>query len=366
MISIFSAQKLTSRPYLAIDTIRFEVFRRLDPNKFIYWTDVEDDSLVQGCIRKIPCKFKNKYLRFLERIYWMRKLKPDLLIVIGAPLDFLFCLLKPKNTKIVLHLNGPLPSLNPLSYNFFPLNYFSLAFIVKKVVGVIAVSEYVKNSITHLIDLQKIFVIYNGVDNKIFNPKAKNRNYLKEKYKIPLEKPLITFIGALIKRKRPNLVVKLAQLNTDKIFVIVGRKTSKINVIKLPRNTKNVFWISYMERDVIACLLASSDILVFPSLYEGFGMVLAEAMACGCPIIATDHGASSELIENEIDGFKVERNANEIEIFSKLINDLLKNDDLRKKIITNALKKAREKFNWEVISTQFNEVLTTIIKNAKS
>jgi glycosyltransferase involved in cell wall biosynthesis len=361
MISIFSAQKLTSRPYLAIDTIRFEIFRRLDPNKFIYWTDVEDDSLIQGCIKKIPCKFKNKYLRFLERIYWMRKIKPDFLLVIGAHLDFLFCLFKPQKTKILVHLNGPIPSINPFSYYFFPLLRLSFVFILKRAHLIITVSEYVKNSIVHLVNSKKIFVIYNGVDTQFFNPNKRDRDCLRKKYNIPSGKPLITFIGVLIKRKRPDLIIKLAKLHHNKIFIIVGRETKQLHFKKLIKNVDNIIWIPIMERKDIACLLASSDVFLLPSLYEGFGLVVIEAMACGCPVIVTDHGSLSELIINNFDGFKIPQNENEIKLFSQFIDFLLQNKSLRTRIIHNAFNKVEKNFSWDRISLEWEKILMRII-----
>jgi len=365
MISIFSAQKLTSRPYLAIDTIRFEIFRRLDPNKFIYWTDVEDDSLIQGCIKKIPFKFKNKYLRFLERIYWMRKINPDFIIVIGAPLDFLFYLLKPPKSKVLVHLNIPLPPLfSGYPYYFHPINRFSIIFSIKMASGVIVVSEYVKRTIEHLISNEKIFVIPNGVDINFFNPEKKDREYLSKKYKIDSVKPWIIFVGELIKRKRPDIIVKLAQHNRDKIFIVVGRKNKQLNFEQLIQNSNNIKWVAMMERGDIVRLLASSDVFILPSLYEGFGMVIIEAMASGCPVIGTDCGAISELITDGVDGFKVKKNANEIEMFSQLINSLLENHELKKKIITHAIKKVKENFNWERLCLQWENALKTIFSNA--
>jgi len=222
------------------------------------------------------------------------------------------------------------------------------------------VSEYVKHTIKHLIGGDKIFVIHNGVDTGFFNPSKRNLEYLEKKYKIDLSKPLITFIGELIRRKRPEIIVELARRNKDKTFIIIGRLNRQLNFKRLIKDTNNIIWISIMKRKDVACLLASSDIFVLPSLYEGFGMVVVEAMASGCPVIVTDHGAMSELVIDGVDGFKIKRVPNEIEAFSELINDLLKNEELKKKIITNALKKAQENFNWERLTLQWKKVLNTI------
>lgn len=357
MISIFSTLKLRLLPWLPIDFIRFEVFKRLDKKEIVYWTDLDDKSLETGCIRKIPCKFKNKYLRFLERIYWMRKIKPDFILVIGAPLDLLFVFLKPKKSKIILHLNGPLPSLlKDWRYYFYPIFWLVVIFIIKRATVVITVSKYVAESISHLIEKEKIFVIYNGVNTKIFNPNKRNKNYLQETYQIDSSKPLITFIGALIKRKRPEIILKLAQLHKDKMFVIVGKGPEELKIKKFIKNSNNLIWINKMGREDVACLLASSDIFLFPSLFEGFGMVIIEAMACGCPVIVTDHGALSELVDHEVNGIKIPYSNDEVELFSQYITKILQNKDFKNRLIAGGLFKIKS-LNYDKISLQWEEIL---------
>lgn len=213
MISIFSSLKLTSLPWDPISTIRYEVFSRMDPNRIIYWTDVEDTTKCKGAIRRIPCKFKNKYLRFVERIYWMKKIKPDIILLICAPLDFLFYFLKPGNSKVIIHLNGfpPPKKFSSDNFLFYYLNLFLTKFLLKRADIIITVSHFVKDQISSFLSNKKIYVIHNGVDIDFFNPKNKNKALLFEKYKIPPHMPLVSYIGFLIKSKRPQLVIEMAK-----------------------------------------------------------------------------------------------------------------------------------------------------------
>jgi glycosyltransferase involved in cell wall biosynthesis len=82
--------------------------------------------------------------------------------------------------------------------------------------------------------------------------------------------------------------------------------------------------------------LVQASVFLFPSIYEGFGLVLTEAMECGLPIIAYDcECGPSEIIKDGEDGFLVP--VGDIEILSKRMVELAKNQDLRKHFATNAV-----------------------------
>ena len=102
--------------------------------------------------------------------------------------------------------------------------------------------------------------------------------------------------------------------------------------------------------------LRQMDVLVLPSLGEGFGLVLIEAMASGVPVIGAKRGAIADVIEDGENGLLVGHNYFDREIAYQVRR--LKDDAaLREKLIKGGLRTVREKFNWDVVLPRYRELL---------
>lgn len=88
----------------------------------------------------------------------------------------------------------------------------------------------------------------------------------------------------------------------------------------------------------------SHSIFIFPSVYEGFGMVFLEAMASGLPVVTTDTGGVGDIIENGVDGFIVPRRNSQA--IADAVEKLLANPDLQEKIGKRAKEKAKN-YVWK-------------------
>jgi UDP-glucose:(heptosyl)LPS alpha-1,3-glucosyltransferase len=175
---------------------------------------------------------------------------------------------------------------------------------------IIANSMMVKNDIVrnYSVSPDKISVIYNGVDTVRFKPaEDKKKKALKSSYQIK-EDNVVLFIGADYKRKGASFLLKsfsLLNLNSTRL-IIAGRpaKTEYISMAKaLGIDKKVTFWGP--EKDV-ANLYAVSDVFVLPTIYDPFSNATLEAMACGLPVITTQHNGASEIIEDGVQGFTVD------------------------------------------------------------
>ncbi len=361
MISIFAVSKLSSSPSQAVSTIRLNVFKRLSPERIVYWTTSDSDSLFQGSIKRIPTKSLNKYLVFLEKVYWMHKLKPDILLLTGDPFELIFYFFRPRRTIVVTHMNGAMPP-SYLGYPF-PFNiylYIALSFLAKRSDFIITIARHCRDSFARFRDLKTVFVIYNGVDLETFNPMNRNREYLAKIYKIDFSRPTVLYIGSLIERKRPDLVLDLAGKVSQVNFILVGAKSSEYDLTHRINSLQNVCHLPQVEREDLGTLLASTDVFCFPSLYEGFGMVVAEAMASGCPVVASDHYGPAELIDNGVDGILIGVGESERDDFGRAIQKLLDDLTFRSRITTAARKKAEAIFDWEKLAKEWEDVLVAI------
>lgn len=113
----------------------------------------------------------------------------------------------------------------------------------------------------------------------------------------------VLFVGSLGQRKGLSYLLEAARMLSGRIaLTLIGRKVSE-QCVPLNAALEMHRWIPTLSHGAVLREMAASDVLVFPSLFEGFGLVILEAMAQGIPVIATPHTAGPDLIEDGRDGF---------------------------------------------------------------
>lgn len=185
--------------------------------------------------------------------------------------------------------------------------------------------------------LNKLTVIYNGVDTKMFSP-AKDPLLWRRKYDFPEDKILIGTVARLVPQKGINfLLLSLKNIeNLNWHLLIIGDGNQRNYLEQLAVQLKLHNKISFLGlRNDIPQLLKCLDFVVVPSLKEGFSNVILEAMATKLPVIATDVGGNSEAICSGENGILVK--AKDIKSLSDAIRTLILNKTLRNKLANNAL-----------------------------
>jgi glycosyltransferase involved in cell wall biosynthesis len=115
----------------------------------------------------------------------------------------------------------------------------------------------------------------------------------------------VLFVGALGQRKGLSyLLSAMRQVAGVAELTLLGRKTSEA-CEPLNAATRAHRWIPSLPHHEVLAEMARHDVLVFPSLFEGFGLVLLEAMSGGLPVITTAHTAGPDFIREGVDGFIV-------------------------------------------------------------
>lgn len=154
----------------------------------------------------------------------------------------------------------------------------------------------------------------------------------------------VLFVGSLGQRKGLSyLFAACRQLKKTVQLTVIGTRPAT-ECPALDRELADVRWIASCPHGQILSEMAAHDVLVLPSLFEGFGLVLLEAMAMGLPIITTPHTAGPDLIEEGVQGFIVPiRDASAIAAKLELLRD---NPERRRDMSVNAAIRARE-FSWE-------------------
>jgi glycosyltransferase involved in cell wall biosynthesis len=166
-----------------------------------------------------------------------------------------------------------------------------------------------------------------------------------------LEKPYFLFVGTLEPRKNlERLLIAFSlmpKLYKDKFNLVIagGQGWGGVDIEKLVFKYEiqdSVKWLGYVAEQQLAELYANAQFLAMPSLYEGFGLPLVEAMQYGTPVLTSDSGSMAEVTGDA--GLLVDPLSPES--ISKAILLLLSDDKLIKSLRFNALRRAK-KFSWE-------------------
>lgn len=165
------------------------------------------------------------------------------------------------------------------------------------------------------------------------------------------------FVGGLSQRKGvANMFAAIEKLKDNVSLTVVGRKTSN-NCKALDTELKKHNWIPSLPHNEVLELMQQHDILLFPSLFEGFGMVITEAMSQGTPVITTERTAGPDLIENGNNGLLI--NAGDTDALVENLENLLSKRDQIETMGKAALETARLR-PWKA----YGEELSHAIKNS--
>jgi glycosyltransferase involved in cell wall biosynthesis len=161
----------------------------------------------------------------------------------------------------------------------------SWSILAKRAKAIITVSEFSKQRLQYHLNIpaEKIHAVYNGVGEP-FKPQSKKRiDEVKEKYGI--SKPYFLFVGTLEPRKNLKALLeawKLLNSKTHELFISGGEGHV------FPQPKLQIANSKYIPDEDLPALYSGAKAFVFPSLYEGFGLPILEAMACRTPVIASD------------------------------------------------------------------------------
>ncbi|MBF0540623.1 MAG: glycogen synthase [Nitrospirae bacterium] len=248
--------------------------------------------------------------------------------------------------------------------------------------AVIAVSEGMKRDILNLFDIDsnRIKVIYNGIDTNEFKQTFNEEILIN--YGINPKIPYVLFVGRIARQKGIiHLVNAIKYINPDvQIVLCAGAPDTKeiklemeqcVNKAALKR--QNIHWIQKMiPRQDLIVLYSHASVFCCPSIYEPFGIINLEALACSVPVVASAVGGIVEIVRHAENGFLVEFEQHKEspfeavnpEQFSKdlasSINKILDNNSLKDKMGKAGRILASTKFSWENIAAQVVQLYKSI------
>jgi len=237
---------------------------------------------------------------------------------------------------------------------------------------IIAVSDYVKQCLQSAgVPAEKIVRIYNGVDLERFVPSTPEQKSEFVKYLSDRKvNHVIGGVGHLITLKGHSYFIqaipRILEKHPNSLFIIVGEgplHNQLVNEVKRLGLTDKVRFLGRLST-ITPQVISTFDVLVQPSLTESFGLVVAEALACGVPVVATKVGGLPEIVEDGINGFLVEPRSPSA-IAEKVIW-LLDNKESAKRLGANGRETVAQKFDINTTVREYYELYKEVLEGKKA
>lgn len=224
-------------------------------------------------------------------------------------------------------------------------------------------SNFTKEDVAYTLNLPqwRLQVIYEGVDKK-FSPASDIDTFeIKKRYNLPGK--FILSLCTLEARKNIKSLINAFDLfqtkypDTGLCLVVAGKKNSEnFADIDLP-HPKNVIFTGFIPEEDKVALLSSAYVFAFPSIFEGFGLPVLEAMACGTPVMVSSFTSLPEIVSESAIMF----DPTDIEDIALAIEKIYLDQDLRNDLAVEGLRWSKQ-FTWERAAM---EILDTIEKDVQ-
>lgn len=210
------------------------------------------------------------------------------------------------------------------------------------------------------INQNKLSVVYPGIDEIYSKQDDEEIKRIKQKYNLPHE--FILFVGTSEPRKNLKLVLNaFSRFLTHQLIIA---KEKKINLVLAgnygwggrPEEKSNVQVLGFIDKKDLPGLYSAATVFVYPSTYEGFGLPVLEAMACGCPVITTDKGSLKEIAGDAAITIGINEEELTVNLTKIFIDHNLRWDMIKKGISNSA------KFSWKHTVTKVLEIYKKLIE----
>lgn len=238
--------------------------------------------------------------------------------------------------------------------------------------AIVTISEFSKREVMELLKIpeDKIFVAHCGVDSSFYNPSSSEQITLEEKMYLADKWNLdryVFYVGTLEPRKNTKVLVeafnKFAKDYPDVKLVLAGgvgwHAEDTLAAIDNSEFKDRIVRPGYITNEEKRMFLRNAQVFVFPSIYEGFGMPVTEAMACGTPCVIAD---TSSLPEASL-GLVPKVNPHDAQGFANEITKILDNgisEDKRKELIVGGAS-----FSWTKAADVYAEAIKYVLNTSK-
>ena len=250
--------------------------------------------------------------------------------------------------------------------------------------AIIAVSEGTKKDILKLFEVQeeRVHVIHNGIDLNEFR-KVESHEVL-TRFGIPLGRPYLLFVGRITRQKGiVHLLEALSYVDPDFPVVLCASSPDtpaiagemKEALEKISAHREHIYWIQeILDKPSLVELYSHAGVFCCPSIYEPFGIINLEAMACEVPVVASAVGGIPEVVLDDITGFVVSVDQQEEAPFAptnpaqfsqdlaERINQLMRDPALRQPMGEAGRRRVEEMFSWTMIAKRTKTLYEKVVE----
>ena len=205
--------------------------------------------------------------------------------------------------------------------------------------------------------VERLALWQRGVDIEQFNPSLKSSEMRSRLTQGNPESPLLLYVGRLSPEKEIEAIKPVLESIPDARLALVGDGPHRDALEKYFADTPT-FFAGYMSGDTLASAFASADAFMFPSKTETLGLVLLEAMAAGCPVVAAGTGGITDIVDDGINGYLFDPNQENGAIAAT--QRLLSNAIERERVRTEARVEA-ERWGWKAATQQLETYYQEIV-----
>lgn len=230
---------------------------------------------------------------------------------------------------------------------------------------VICISENTARDVVEIlgVDKSRIKVIYHGVEER-FRPLDRSENFLELRRRFHLPEDFVLYVGNTMPHKNLDSLIQAMAIVWARFpsvhLVIAGARDKYrpqvMRTIEKFRFTKKVIFLDKVPEKDLPFLYNMAKVFAFPSFYEGFGLPVLEAMACGTPVVSANASSLPEVVG----GGGVLVDPANIEGFAEAITKILDDKDEAKRLSQAAIIQAA-RFTWKQCATQHLEVYRELL-----
>ena len=254
----------------------------------------------KNTFERLPMGYLSKKLKGLWRTLWVKEkiLKDNIDIYHGLSGEIPIGL--PKNVKSIVSIHDLIFMRYPALYSFFDrkIHFYKFKYAAHKADCVVAISEQTKRDIIQYlqIDQKKIKVVYQGCA-EVFKQEFSTEQKEAVRQKFHLPKEFLLNVGTLEERKNVLSIIKAIK-DIDTTLVLVGRKTTYFEQAEAYAKQNGIdhkiIHLKNISQQELAMLYQLATVFVYPSIFEGFGIPIIEALFSKTPVITTNSGVFPE------------------------------------------------------------------------
>ncbi|MEL6456934.1 MAG: glycosyltransferase family 1 protein [Cyanobacteria bacterium J06621_15] len=206
--------------------------------------------------------------------------------------------------------------------------------------------------------IERVDLWQRGVDTELFHPSLTSdemRQHLSQNHP---ESPLLLYVGRLSAEKEIERIKPILEGIPEARLALVGDGPHREALEKYFSGT-NTFFVGYLTGTDLASAFASADAFVFPSRTETLGLVLLEAMAAGCPVVAARSGGIPDIVTDGVNGYLFEPKSDDAGAIAATLRLLGENQE--REIIRQNARQEAERWGWSAATRQLESFYEGVV-----